>query len=60
MEVQLDVAKRNFDVRRITTINVYGDETRIEFKNVNFNDTPPENLFRFEAPADADVLQMNQ
>ena len=51
--------KKTFDLVRITTFNVYGDETRIELKNVNFNDPPPEALFRFSVPEGADVLQMN-
>jgi outer membrane lipoprotein carrier protein len=60
MEVHLDIARKNFDLRRIITFNVYGDETRIDLKNVNFTDTPPESLFRFEVPEGTDVLQMNE
>jgi outer membrane lipoprotein carrier protein len=59
MAVELDIAKKTFDLVQITTFNVYGDETRIELKNVNFNDPPPEALFRFSVPEGADVLQMN-
>ncbi len=59
MEVRLDIAKKSFDLVRITTFNVYGDETRIELKNVSFNDPPPESLFRFDLPEGVDVLQMN-
>ena len=59
MAVELDIAKKTFDLVRITTFNVYGDETRIELKNVNFKDLPPEELFRFSVPDGADVLKMN-
>ncbi|MCB2144916.1 MAG: outer membrane lipoprotein carrier protein LolA [Deltaproteobacteria bacterium] len=59
MAVELDIAKKTFDLVRITTFNVYGDETRIELKNVNFKDPPPEELFRFSVPDGADVLKMN-
>jgi outer membrane lipoprotein carrier protein len=59
MAVELDVAKKTYDLVRITTFNVYGDETRIELKNVSFDDPPPEELFRFDVPEGADVLQMN-
>ncbi|WP_319407461.1 outer membrane lipoprotein carrier protein LolA [uncultured Desulfosarcina sp.] len=59
MAVELDIAKKTFNLVRITTFNVYGDETRIELKNVNFNDPPPEELFRFSVPEGADVLKMN-
>ncbi len=59
MAVQLDIAKHSFDLIRITTFNVYGDETRIELKNINFDNLPSEALFRFDVPEGADVLQMN-
>jgi outer membrane lipoprotein carrier protein len=59
MAVELDIVKKTYDLVRITTFNVYGDETRIELKNVSFDDPPPESLFRFDVPEGADVLQMN-
>lgn len=59
MAVQLDIARQTFDLVRITTFNVYGDETRIELKNINFDNPPPAALFRFDVPEGADVLQMN-
>jgi outer membrane lipoprotein carrier protein len=60
MEMKLDIDKKTFDLIRIITFNVYGDETRIELKNFNFNKTPPEDLFQFAIPEGADVVQMNQ
>ena len=60
MEMKLEIAKKNFDLVRIITFNVYGDETRIELKNFNFADVPPEKLFQFTIPEGADVVQMNQ
>ena len=59
MAVNLDIEKASFDLVRITTFNVYGDETRIELKNVSFSDPPAESLFRFDVPEGADVVQMN-
>lgn len=59
MELRLDIAKKTFDLTRIITFNVYGDETRIELKDIDFNDPPPESLFRFDVPPGADVVQMN-
>ena len=59
MEMTLEIAKKNFDLVRIITFNVYGDETRIELKNFNFSKTPPEDLFQFSIPEGADVVQMN-
>jgi outer membrane lipoprotein carrier protein len=60
MEVRLDIVKKTFDLIRIITFNVYGDETRIELKHFNFDNPPPASLFRFEVPEGADVVQMNQ
>ena len=59
MAIELDVTKKTFDLVRITTFNVYGDETRIELKNVDLTAPPPEALFRFDIPEGADMLQMN-
>jgi outer membrane lipoprotein carrier protein len=60
MEMQLDIVKKSYDLVRIITYNVYGDETRIDLKNFNFNKPPSEDLFRFVVPEGADVVQMNQ
>lgn len=59
MEMKLEIAKKTFDLVRIITFNVYGDETRIDLKNFSFKTPPPEELFRFEVPDGADVVQMN-
>ena len=58
-EVLLDIDRKTFDLDVITTVNVYGDETRIELKNIQFGQPPDEALFRFEVPQGADILQMN-
>jgi outer membrane lipoprotein carrier protein len=58
-EIKLDIDKKTFDFIRITTFNVYGDETRIDLKNISFENPPSEELFRFVVPEGADVLQMN-
>ena len=59
MAILLDIDRHTFDLAAITTVNVYGDETRIELKNVRFDPPPAEALFRFEVPEGADVLQMS-
>jgi outer membrane lipoprotein carrier protein len=59
MALYLDIARYTFDLIQITTVNVYGDETRIQLNNFDFNAAPPEALFRFEVPPGADVVQMN-
>ena len=60
MEMRLYIDKKSFDLVRIVTFNVYGDETRIELKNFDFKKTPPENLFEFKIPEGADVVKMNK
>ena len=60
MAIELEIDKTTFDLVRIITFNVYGDETRIELNNVDFDKVPPESRFRFDVPAGADVVQMNQ
>jgi outer membrane lipoprotein carrier protein len=60
MEIHLDINKESYDLVGITTYNVYGDETRIQLKNFNFSDVPPEGRFRFDIPEGADVVDMNQ
>ena len=59
MSIELEIAKKTYDLLRIVTFNVYGDETRIDLKNVNFDSVPPESKFRFEVPEGFDVVQMN-
>ncbi|MDL2268432.1 outer membrane lipoprotein carrier protein LolA [Desulfosarcina sp. OttesenSCG-928-A07] len=60
MAVYLDVDKADFNVRRVITTNAYGDETRIDFKNVNLEALPPDALFQFAVPPGTDVIQMDQ
>jgi outer membrane lipoprotein carrier protein len=57
--VNLKIDKQTFDLVEIATFNVYGDETRIQLKNIDFGAPPAESLFRFEVPAGADILEMN-
>ena len=59
LAVELDIVRKTFDLKGITTFNVYGDETRIVLKNVRLDDVPPASLFRFDVPEGADVVQMN-
>jgi outer membrane lipoprotein carrier protein len=59
MAIDLEIDKTTFDLVRIVTFNVYGDETRIDLKNVDFDKVPPESRFRFDVPDGADVVQMN-
>jgi outer membrane lipoprotein-sorting protein len=57
--VDLIIDAKTYQLLRITTFNVYGDETRIELKNVNFSDPPPDALFHFDLPEGVELLQMS-
>jgi len=54
--VHLLIAAGTFDILRITTHNVDGDETRIELQNIRFHDQLDDGQFTFQIPEDADVL----
>lgn len=59
-EIYLTLNKKTFTVESVITENAYGDETRITFRNIRFKDSIPDDRFRFEIPAGADVMQMSE
>jgi len=59
-DIDLRISKANFDVLLVITHNAYGDETRIELKNYRRETDLKEELFRFEIPQGADVIQMDE
>jgi len=59
MAIELEIDSRTYDLLRIITFNVYGDETRIDLKNVDFDNVPTASQFRFEIPEGFDVVKMN-
>ncbi len=58
--IHLSVTKNTFTVIRVITYNSYGDRNLIEFLNHEFNADLKDELFSFEAPEGADVLQMDE
>jgi outer membrane lipoprotein carrier protein len=59
-DIRLAVAKKTFEVVRITTYTSSGDENQIELVNYQFNPQLDDALFRFNIPKGADVLQMDE
>jgi outer membrane lipoprotein carrier protein len=59
-DIRLSVTKSTFTVIRVITYNSYGDENRIEFLNHEFKADLKDELFSFETPEGADVLQMDE
>ena len=47
-----------YEIAEVATINTYGDETRIEFTQLNFDSAPTDDLFEFSVPAGVDVVKL--
>lgn len=59
-EIRLTISTATFDVVGIVTYNSYGDETRIVFNNIRFNQKIDDSLFHFNIPDDMEVLQLDE
>jgi outer membrane lipoprotein carrier protein len=57
--IQLSVTREAFTVARVTTVNQYGDETRIEFINLKLDVELDDDLFDFSTPEGVDVLKLD-
>jgi outer membrane lipoprotein carrier protein len=59
-EILLMVSKQSFDVVQIITVDLYGDENRIDLLNFVFGVNLSDSLFSFKIPQGADVLQLDE
>ncbi len=59
-DIVLSVNRSDFLVEQVVTYNSYGDETRIEFSEYQFNQNPKDSLFTFVIPDGIDVVQIDQ
>ncbi len=59
-EIRLSVTPRTYEIARIVTVNDYGDDTRIEIVNPQFNANLAPSLFSFEIPPGADVQKIDE
>lgn len=59
-KIFLNINKETFIVGSVSTRNAYGDETRINFKNIEFREDIPASKFQFEIPPGTDVVQLEQ
>lgn len=57
VSITLTVDRATHDVVEVLTINQYDDTTRIVFHDITFQQTFPDDLFEFDIPEGADVLQ---
>jgi outer membrane lipoprotein carrier protein len=58
-DIILSVNRSDFLVQQVLTYNSYGDETRIEFSEYQFNQNPKDSLFTFIIPDGIDVVQID-
>jgi outer membrane lipoprotein-sorting protein len=54
------ISRQTFNVLQVTTLNFYGDETRIDLINSAFGADLEDSLFSFEIPEGVDVLQIDE
>jgi len=59
-EILLMVSKQTFNVVQIISIDLYGDENRIDLLNFAFEVNLDDSLFSFSIPEGADVLQLDE
>lgn len=59
-DIILLVNRSDFLVQQVLTYNSYGDETRIEFSDYQFNRNPKDSLFTFVIPDGTDVVQIDR
>ena len=58
--IYLSISKTMSDIVQVATLNSYGDETRIMFHDLRFNQGYDNNFFKFNIPAGMDVLMLDQ
>jgi outer membrane lipoprotein carrier protein len=54
------VSPQTWEISEVATYNNYGDETRLEFSNIEFIDDLPDPLFMFTIPDGVDVVQIGR
>jgi outer membrane lipoprotein carrier protein len=58
--IYLSISKTTYDIVQIVTLDSYGDETRIMFHDLRFNQGYENNFFKFTIPDGMDVLRLDQ
>lgn len=58
--IYLYITKAAYDIIEIVSLNAYGDETRIQFHDLRFNQGYENSFFKFDIPAGTDVLRLGQ
>lgn len=58
--IELKIRRSTFDILEITTLNTYGDITRIWFNDIHFVSSLESRLFSFTIPEGADVVRLGE
>ncbi len=59
-DVFLTVDKGTYDILKIVSFNMNGEETRIEFRDLEFKPFSDDLMFNFKIPASANVIPLDQ
>ena len=59
-EIRLMVSRQTFSVLQVMTLNFYGDETRIDLINFEFDVDIDDSQFSFTIPQGVDVVQIDE
>ncbi|MBN1931184.1 MAG: outer membrane lipoprotein carrier protein LolA [Desulfobacterales bacterium] len=59
-EIYLSISNINFDIVQIVTYNSYGDETRIQLKQLEFGQNFDDTMFSFKIPQGADIVELEE
>jgi len=59
-QIRLYIVPRAFTIARIVTLDDYGDDTRIDIVNTQFNVDLDPGLFKFDIPKGADVQKIDE
>ena len=59
-EILLMVSKKTFNVAQVISIDLYGDENRIDLLNFKFGVNLDDSLFSFKIPQGADVIRIDE
>ena len=57
--ITIDVMKDSFHIKKVVTVNAYGDTTELVFTDIQFKNLDS-GMFDFEVPDNVDVIQMDE
>ncbi|MBU1170288.1 MAG: outer membrane lipoprotein carrier protein LolA [Proteobacteria bacterium] len=58
-DIDLSIDRKTFDILKIISFNMNGEETRVMFRDMNFNPLADDSLFNFTVPENAIVIPLD-